>query len=267
MTLARRLPGRARLKPGRPWRIEIELEAEWMGISVLREGEAWPREREGLPLPAPAWGDIDRHLADKGCARKGPLPAAAPEGGMEFDVLCFGHALGSWPGADGGRRPPDTIAVSLPPMEVGDMQRALGSLAAGLSSRRDAELVASLMARINEAGAVTVQFPVDRVWSLQRLLRSPAYRGDLSEDSARALDNLNRHFDTARPVTGPWPQVRDALQDALRDALSRPGAGGLAARDELLDIVRRFVDTHRTATAADDVEQRRLQAERQEPEG
>ncbi|WP_344571227.1 hypothetical protein [Streptomyces caniferus] len=186
---------------------------------------------------------------------------------MEFDVLCFGHALGSWPGADGGRRPPDTIAVSLPPMEVGDMQRALGSLAAGLSSRRDAELVASLMARINEAGAVTVQFPVDRVWSLQRLLRSPAYRGDLSEDSARALDNLNRHFDTARPVTGPWPQVRDALQDALRDALSRPGAGGLAARDELLDIVRRFVDTHRTATAADDVEQRRLQAERQEPEG
>ena len=70
----------------------------------------------------------------------------------------------------------------------------------------------------------------------------------------------------AHPTAADWPRVRDALQTALREALSRPGAQGLAARDELLDLIGRFADTHRTATAADDAAQQRLQAERAEPE-
>ncbi|MGW0605354.1 hypothetical protein [Streptomyces sp. NPDC002640] len=68
----------------------------------------------------------------------------------------------------------------------------------------------------------------------------------------------------ARPVTRPWQQVRDAVHGALREALSRPGRQGLAARDELLDVLRTFADVHRDATAADDEEQRRLQAARPE---
>jgi hypothetical protein len=36
----------------------------------------------------------------------------------------------------------------------------------------------------------------------------------------------------------------------------------LAARDELLALLLGFADVHRTATTADDMEQRRLQMER-----
>ncbi|MGW2518262.1 hypothetical protein ACWC09_14840 [Streptomyces sp. NPDC001617] len=71
----------------------------------------------------------------------------------------------------------------------------------------------------------------------------------------------------AGPWTGPsdgdhpWPHVRDTLQNALRQALSRPGAEGLAARDGPLDVIRRFHDARATATAADDPDQRRAQDE------
>jgi hypothetical protein len=41
-----------------------------------------------------------------------------------------------------------------------------------------------------------------------------------------------------------WPAVQEALRQATREALARPGAEGLAARDELLDAVRRFADLH-----------------------
>ncbi|MFG2934474.1 hypothetical protein [Streptomyces sp. NPDC048282] len=50
----------------------------------------------------------------------------------------------------------------------------------------------------------------------------------------------------------------------MGEALSRPGAEGLAARDERRAIIGRFTDAHRTATAADDAVQQRLQAERTE---
>ncbi|MET9990082.1 hypothetical protein ABZ061_11055 [Streptomyces mutabilis] len=115
------------------------------------------------------------------------------------------------------------------------------------------------------AEAVAVTVPARTLQSVQWCLEAHAYRTELSADSVRAIDRLRQCIDQARPVTGPWPHVRDTLQDALREALSRPGAAGLAARDELLDLVRGFADVHRTATAADDVEQRRLQAELRTP--
>nr|WP_143668556.1 hypothetical protein [Streptomyces sp. Alain-F2R5] len=113
--------------------------------------------------------------------------------------------------------------------------------------------------------AVAVPVPARTLQSVQWCLEAHEYRTELSADSVRAIDRLRQCIDQARPVTGPWPHVRDTLQDALREALSRPGAAGLAARDELLDLVRGFADVHRTATAADDVEQRRLQAEPRNP--
>ncbi|UUU44947.1 hypothetical protein [Streptomyces sp. NBC_00162] len=188
---------------------------------------------------------------------------------MEFNVGWFTPNAGPnrrdvWAAAE--RRRPDAVAVSLPPAEVGDIRRALEALAGGAGYSGDAERAAAVIARMDEAEAVTVLLPADDK-VLQSLLGQPARCGvHVSEDSVQALDNLRRHLALARPVTGTWFRVRDTLQDALRETLSRPGAEGLAARDELIDVVSRFVDTYRTATAADDVEQCRLQAERPQPD-
>jgi hypothetical protein len=271
LTLESRLPGTARLERGRPWVVSIKIRNEERTlprpreIKVLREGEALPKEREGPPLPAPAWADIDRCLAEQACARKGPVPSAAPEDGIEFDVLFFVGKFRSRldPYDERGQWLADTVAVSLPAAEVGDIRRALEDLATSLPGRYVViGDIASLLAHLDKAEAATVQLPVHLAdslhWRLQQYLSG--------ENSARALNNLVHYIDLAHPVTGSWPRVRDTLQDALREALSRPGAEGLAARDELLDIARRFADTHRTATAADDMEQRRIQAERPEPE-
>ncbi|MFI0468293.1 hypothetical protein ACH347_29780 [Saccharopolyspora sp. 5N102] len=184
---------------------------------------------------------------------------------MEFDVLCFTDEFTGRRDDERFGPQPDTVAVSLPPREVAGMQRALESRTAGLRWS-NAELAASLIDRMNTAESVTVRIPIDELRRLKDLLSDLSYWSAESDDSVASLDNLRHHLDLARPVAGPWPRVRDILQDALGEALSRPGAEGLAARDELLDIVRRFADTHRTATAADDEEQRRLQAEQPEPE-
>ncbi|MDG4858715.1 hypothetical protein P8605_11225, partial [Streptomyces sp. T-3] len=81
----------------------------------------------------------------------------------------------------------------------------------------------------------------------------------LGRDRAR---HVIEYVEQARLSSGPWPAPREALQAALRQALAQPGAEGLAARDELLDVVGRFVAVHKAATSADDAEQQRLQAER-----
>ncbi|MYS19370.1 hypothetical protein GA0115240_10774 [Streptomyces sp. DvalAA-14] len=261
--LASRHPGKARLRPGRPWQVEVFVARIRMTTSfaALREGDPWPREHQGPALPAPSWADIDNCLADKGCTRVGPPPSPVPEGDVEFDVLYF-DLIGYRPKARAAPPEPRTVAVSLPQTEAADIRRALDALAAGLRWTTDIGVVTSLAARMDEAEPVTVTLSEHEAQALQWVLRSPAEREGLAADCGPALDSLIGHLDRARPVTGPWLRVRDTLQDALGEALSRPGAEGLAARDELLDIVRRFADTHRTATAADDPEQRRLRAAR-----
>ncbi|MFJ6915833.1 hypothetical protein ACIQUX_18040 [Streptomyces sp. NPDC101133] len=187
---------------------------------------------------------------------------------MEFDVLLFGKRF--WYGRSAERMPQrtETVVASFPPTEVAEMRRSLEDLrrlATDNGRHAECERLSSLMACMETAETVEVPIPVDVLQSVKWSLGLHSYRAGLSEESVRALNRLRHCIDQARPLTGPWPRVRDTLQDALREALSRPGAEGLTARDELLDLVRRFADIHRTATAADDVEQRRLQAEPPNP--
>lgn len=160
-----------------------------------------------------------------------------------------------------------TIALELRPTEVGELRRAAEGLRDALSDWERGP-VDALRAALDEADPTTVLLSASHAGSLWYLLgESGRHKQALDEDSVRALDHLARSLaEHSRPVTGPWPHVVETLRTALREALTRPGAEGLAARDELLALVLGFADAHRTATAADDEEQRRLQAERPEPE-
>jgi len=261
MTLANRVPGRARLVSGRLWSIDVLFDDDTGStrFNLFATRRRWLRRTLGRSIPAPTWRDIDRTLADQACARRGARPSAPPAEGMQFDVVFVKDPSDYMAYAE----TPNTLTVSLPSAEVGDMRRALEGLAAGLDRLQGAAIVAALIARIDKAPTVNITLPVDHTLSaLQSLLEDTGRRMRLSDDSAQALLNLRRHIDLARPVSGPWPRVRDTLQTALGEALSLPGAEGLAARDDLIEIISRFVGTHRTATAADDLDQCQLQAER-----
>ncbi|MHB9756095.1 hypothetical protein ACYBSK_17100 [Streptomyces sp. BYX5S] len=262
--LAGRYPGRARLRLGRRCTVEITLAKDgssmWTSVVVRRDDGSYFLDGSGA---SPTWDDIDRSLAEDACVRKGPAVTGSPEDGAEFDVLCFESPLRGRDTRPGERQ--GTVALSVPAAEVADLRRALADLAAAEEGHPSLQALASLAARVDGAGEVTVPVPVDELRSLRWVLSSPVYRRNLSAASVRALDALCGHIDRARPVSGPAPQVRALLHEALSRALARPGAEGLAARDELLDMVSGFAAAYRTATAADDEEQRLLQAERAAP--
>ncbi|MEU6372103.1 hypothetical protein [Streptomyces sp. NPDC046909] len=260
MTLKARVFGRARLESGR-LTVRILTKSGWQEVFSV-ELETHRRRIARWPM---VWDEIDRHLRRHGYERSTPVPVDEPEEGVEFAVAGWSQRAPRARYAAAGMEP-DLVALTLPPTEVGEIRRALDALGTGLDdwSRR---AVVSLTTGLDEADAVTVLLPADHAGSLWYLLgEADHWQRGLDDDSVRALESLAGHLERSRLVVGPLPHVRETLQTALHEALTRPGAEGLAARDELLGIVRRFADAHRTATAADDEEQRRLQAERTEPE-
>jgi hypothetical protein len=264
MTLATRVFGTAQLWADRTWGISIRV--PWGSASI----HLYDRNGAGDgPAPAPSWADIDRHLSWSGYARTDPAPLTAPEDGTEFDVVGWDRRYQSRrfreEQAGKGAPLPDLVAVPLPPGQVAGVRLALDAWQAARPWWPDA--LEALRTGLDEAGPVTVLLPVDAAGSLHLALEGiEGWGRDIGEDSVRILGDLRDHLARAHSTAADWPRVRDTLQTALREALSRPGAEGLAARDELLDLVARFADTHRTATAADDALQQRLQAERTEPE-
>ncbi|MFC8096859.1 hypothetical protein [Streptomyces sp. NPDC057301] len=260
MALATKRPGSARLEEGRPWRVEITY-ANGRHALHLSSGAA-----------APTWDEIDRSLAESGCARTQAAPRRAPRAGDEFEVVGWSSY------APGGRLPWDEdrewagpaqdITVALPSAQVGEIRRALDTLGAHFSRPERTERVSALLAGLDAVDTVTVTLPAATARDLHYALSAigPLTEG-LDGDTVRVAGDLARHLAVAHPAGGPWPHVRETVQDALREALSRPGAEGLAARDELLALLGRFAGAHRTATAADDAEQGRLQAERTAGEG
>ncbi|KUL43490.1 hypothetical protein [Streptomyces regalis] len=255
MALASRHPGSARLEAGRPWRVEITYARGWHALRLSSGGAA------------PTWDEIDRFLAESGYARTAPAPCRAPRAGDEFDVVGWsGHA----PGGSLRREkdperagPAQDVTVALPLVEVGEIRRALDALRAHLPRPEQTARISALIAALDAVDTVTVALPAATAGALHHTLSviGPWTEG-LDDDTARVVGDLARYVGMSQPGAGPWRHVRGTLQDALREALSRPGAEGLAARDELLTVLRRFTDAHAAATAADDAEQRRLQAER-----
>jgi hypothetical protein len=239
MTLVERCSGRARLDAG--W-ISIGME-NGQGVSFRCD------LGNGPPSAPPTWEEIDRRLADSGYTRKGPLPSAVPAEGVEFDVV--GWVSDYRPRYSGGGEPdeePGLLAVPLPLLRAGAIRQALDGL-------RDAspwyeDEIMSLMTRLDEAGPVTVLLSAHEASSLRSLVSKVEFlRREFNPGAVGALEDLQGSLESAFPVSGPWPHVRDTLQTALREALSRPGAEALAARDELLDLIVRFAEAHRTATA------------------
>jgi hypothetical protein len=263
MTLATRVFGTAQLRAGRPWAIRIG--ARWGGASIMM----YERNGDGPAPAAPSWADIDRHLSRSGYARRDPAPSTAPEDGLEFDVVGWDRTYQSRRFREEREREtvalPDMVAVPLPPGEVAGIRQALDAWQALRPWWPDA--IAALRTGLDEAGPVTVMLSADAASSLQSALEGiDGWSGQIGENSLRVLRDLRDHLDRGHSAPDTWPLVRDTLRTALREALSRPGAEGLAARDELLDVIGRFADAHRTATAADDAVQQRLQTERAEPE-
>ncbi|MFF7983110.1 hypothetical protein ACFZDK_29000 [Streptomyces sp. NPDC007901] len=258
MTLTTQGFGRARLEESGSWSIRIDMD-------VHRSTRLWMRPAGTTPT----WAEVDRALAHAGYTREGPASAAEPRDGTEFTVRGWVPLPGrrrfrEEPDTETGSRT-DTVAVSLPATEVAGTREALDALQASSSWPRS-ELVA-LRKALDEAGTVTVLLPVDVASSLlSTLMAIESWRTKIGDDAVHALRDLYHRLEHGRLVADSSPRVADTLRTALREALSRPGAEGLAARDELLDVIGRFADAHRTATAADDAVQQRLQAERAEPE-
>ncbi|MFF9803646.1 hypothetical protein ACF1G5_00695 [Streptomyces coeruleorubidus] len=253
--LATKRPGRARLEAGRPWSLRITY-AQGLRVVRLSSGDE-----------APTWDEIDRCLAEEGYDRRSPAPCRTPEAGDEFDVMGW-----SSPSSTRSRRwekdreragRPQDLTVALPLVEVGEIRRALDALRAHLPWPEKVAPVTALIEALDAEDAVRVTLPAATVSALHHTVSMIGPWTDwLDGDTVRLAGVLSGHLSRAQPSVGPWPHVRDTLQDALREALSRPGAEGLAARDELLALLLSFADVHRTATTADDREQGRLQMER-----
>jgi len=257
MTLEARVFGRARLEDGR------------LTVRILTKDG--PRTEFSVELATGLvrglrWAEIDRELRRYGYERNEPSSDGRPHDGAEFAVAGWSQDRSHGPRGALDREA-GTVALELRPTEAGEIRRAVEGLRDVLSDWDRGPLDA-LRTALDEADPTTVLLSASHAGSLWHLFgESDRYRPTLDEDAVRALDHLARHLaEHSRPVTGPWPHLRATLRTALREALTRPGAEGLAARDELLALVLGFAHAHRTATAADDEEQRRLQAERAEPE-
>jgi hypothetical protein len=96
-----------------------------------------------------------------------------------------------------------------------------------------------------------VIIPAEIAYELARELRKSPLRG-MREQSERRLDRLAEYIDEGRVLHGQWSALQDILGQALREALDRPGAEGIAARDDLLAMLRRFANIHQDATNPDD---------------
>ncbi|MFJ3804207.1 hypothetical protein ACIPSJ_49015 [Streptomyces sp. NPDC090088] len=256
MTLTTRRFGSARVTAGGSWTVGIAVSGGQSVSLRIRPAGA-----------VPTWAEVDQVLAREGFTRTESAPRAVPGDGTRFTVRGWFRLSGRRrhphePDTEPGSRP-DTVAVTLPASEVAGIRQALDALRSAQPWRRDG--FATVRTGLDEADTVTVLLPADEAGSLLSALTGiESWRTKIGDDAVRALRELHHHLERGRPVADPWPRVRDTLQTALREALSRPGAEGLAARDELLAIIGRFADAHRTATAADDAVQQRLQAERAE---
>ncbi|MFJ8595162.1 hypothetical protein [Streptomyces sp. NPDC093598] len=258
MVLATKCPGRARLEAGCPWSLQITC------------AESSQEVRLSFGDDAPTWDEIDRCLAEKGYDRSEPVPCRAPETGDEFDVVGWSSPASPAFRRSGGQEedrerdgPPQDLTVALPVVEVGEIRRALDALRARSDRPRQTAAIAALIEGLDAMGTVPVTLPTATADALHHAVSVIGYWTEgLEGDTLGVAGDLCRYLSSSQPTVGPWPHIRDTLQDALREALSRPGAEGLAARDELLALLRGFTDAHRTATRADDREQGRLQMER-----
>ncbi|MER7173256.1 hypothetical protein [Streptomyces mesophilus] len=255
----------ARLRAGRPWAVDIAVPGgdRPLSCNVLAEGDA-------LIL-----ADIDLALGDLGFVRAGFVEPGALVDGLGFEVIdfCPQDADPDGPSAEQAAaelalaRGTRAVIVSIPACEADRVRETLAEVL-GRRNRQGSSSNGSLRFVADRVDAATVEMVLPA--SLyERALGALERAGAHSADAARR-DPIQHLLELAgagaRLSNGPWPAPREALQAALRQALDRPGAEGLAARDELLDVVGRFVEVHRTATRADDAEQRRLQAGRNGPD-
>ncbi|MBC9712846.1 hypothetical protein H9Y04_09700 [Streptomyces sp. TRM66268-LWL] len=263
----------ARLVAGDPWTAEVAVPgARWPDrCRIEREGDSI-LQREGPPSAAPPLRDIDRALGRAGYVRAAGALTGEPVDGAGFEVIDFRSGGADPDGAAAEQaatelalaRGASAVVMTLPAAEVPRLRAALAEALPAVRGDAMAAYVRYVDRRL-DAATTDVRMTA---WVHELLLMAltdaiPPRAGDATEtDTAAEVRRLIEHAQQARFTTGPWPAPREALQAALRQALAQPGAEGLAARDELLDVVGRFVAAHRTATRADDAEQQRLQAER-----
>ncbi|MFD4142813.1 hypothetical protein [Streptomyces sp. NPDC058572] len=154
--------------------------------------------------------------------------------------------------------------VSLPAVEVAELHAAVMAVVV-TTSPEFVTPIRLLQHRLGAARAMVRLPSSDYKWGLSVLRRALVKQQGVHDDTTvERILRVIRYAGEGWLTAGPWPVLRDALEDALRQALAHPGAEGLAARDELFAVISRFMDAHRHATRADDPEQQMLQAQPQD---
>ncbi|GAA3788654.1 hypothetical protein ACFS5L_15885 [Streptomyces phyllanthi] len=264
--------GRVRLLDGQPWDIEITEPGghrEPYTTQLLRAGD--PRQggvrRVDIGPFTPTYADLDHTLGLLGLVRGGTERSGTLEAGKVLELFRWHHGPRDDPAAKRAAvrlalsRGVESLTVTLPVAEAGRLRTALLDEIAREGDSFRAEELVELAAALDEADGVRVLLSVLQATDLPGELRRGRYSAPDQEVSPE-LDRLAALIEQSRFSSGPWQSLRQTLQDTLRAALAHPGAQGLAARDELLELLARFAWAHRGATRADDTEQQRLQAER-----
>ncbi|MFF8848020.1 hypothetical protein ACF08N_35850 [Streptomyces sp. NPDC015127] len=269
---AEEVVARVRVVPGDPWRIEVAHPNGHIETAVVYDRG----ETDGVvrayrdPATPPSAHHVSTAIRCLGYFVNGysRLPWAISEG---FEL----PLRREWPSQTEQRlrEEPQRIAaafadkgagrgdmtLSLPTADLGDLLQDIRDAVPYCFEPAGAELLKGLAQRIDEAAPTPVVLPAELDYQLAQELRTSPLRG-IREESNTRLDLLARLIEDGRPLSGAWPAVRETLGQALHEALARPGAEGIAARDELLAMVRHFADLHQDATHPDDTEQQRIQA-------
>ncbi|WP_369244322.1 hypothetical protein [Streptomyces sp. R41] len=270
VTERHRQSGGVRLIDGEPWEIEITEPGEAREpyrTALVRAGDPKPRgfRRADTGPFTPTYADLDHTLGFLGLVRGGPERSGDLEVGKMLELFRWYYVRDEDLAARRAAvelalsRGVEALSVTLPVAEAGQLRQALLDTMGRLGDPFRTEELADLAAAIDAADGVRVLLPVLQATHLPSELRGNRY-GEPDEEVSPELNRLAELIEQGQFTSGRWQSVRQPLRDALRDALSLPGAEGLAARDELLDVVERFARAHRSATRADDTEQQRLQA-------
>jgi hypothetical protein len=261
-----------RVVPGDPWRIEVAHSDGHIETAVVYdrgEADGVVRAYRG-PASPPSADHVSTAIGHLGYFVNGysRLPSAISEG---FEL----PLRREWPHqterrlreepqrivaafAEKGAGRED-VTLLLPTADLGVLLQDIRDAVPYCFDPAGAELLKGLAQRIDEAAPTPVALPAELGYRLAQELRMSPLRG-IREESNTRLVLLARLIEDGRPLSGAWPAVRQTLGQALHEALARPGAEGIAARDELLAMVRHFADLHQDATHPDDTEQQRIQA-------
>jgi hypothetical protein len=265
--------GTARLTAGSPWTVDVTT-------PTGTKRHVLPVRQDAAP---PSWADVDAVLFVDGFElmrsgvrdrRNRRLPEPYPlTDGADIGVLRTWEWTERRRIDEGFGNTDDSLLLPLPSgADAEALAEELHAAAGNSPNEFRAERLRRLAERLVRARPSAVLIPSQLAGGLRWDLKSIDPDPDLDpypgpgpsqrpRGTVRARD-LAELIDQARPTATRHPLLHDALREALTEALSHPGAAGIAARDALCEDISHFLALHQTAVRPDDPEQLRIQRER-----